>query len=67
MNSLYLLIVFGIVLWLTLVFQTLVGLRIVRFRGALHAKVHRGISFALVVGGLAHGAFAIGSLVLGWF
>lgn len=67
MNSLYVLIVIGITLWLTIVFEALVGLRIVKFKGALHAKVHRWLAYALIVVGAAHGAFAIGTLVLGWF
>lgn len=67
MNSLYLVIVLGITLWLTIVFEALVGLRIVRFKGALHSKVHRWIAYAIIAAGIVHGAFAFGSLVLGWF
>jgi hypothetical protein len=67
MNSLYLVVVLGITLWLTIVFEALVGLRIVSFKGALHAKVHRWIAYAIIVGGVVHGALAFGSLVLGWF
>jgi hypothetical protein len=67
MSMLYVVFVLGITLWLGLVFNALVGLRVVTFKGALHARVHRWVSFALIVGGLALGVLAIGTLVLGWF
>lgn len=67
MTWLYVVIVAGITLWLTIVFQTLVGLRVVHFKGALHLKVHRWIAYALIAAGLIHGFFALGTLVFGWF
>jgi len=67
MTSLYLVIVLGMTLWLATVFEVLVGLRVVRFKGALHAKVHRRLAYAIIVGGIVHGALAFGSLVMGWF
>lgn len=67
MTWLYVVIVAGITLWLTIVFQTLVGLRVVRFKGALHFKIHRWIAYGLIAAGLIHGFFALGTLVFGWF
>jgi len=67
MSMLYDVFAAGIVLWLLLVFNVLVGLRVVRFPDRVQASVHRWISFALVAGWLALGVFALGTLVLGWF
>lgn len=67
MNWFYVIVALGIVLWLTIVFQTLVGLRIVKFKGATHAKVHRRIAYALIVLGVVHGVLALGTLVFSWF
>jgi hypothetical protein len=44
-----------------------VGLRIVKFKGATHARVHRRVAYALIALGAVHGALALGTLVLGWF
>jgi hypothetical protein len=67
MDLLYVIIVAGIVLWLLLVFETLLGMRVVKLKGALHGRVHRIVAYVLVFGGLFHGAFAVGHLVLGLF
>ena len=66
-SMVYVVIVLGIVLWLLLVFNVLVGLRVVVFKGALHAKVHRWIAYVLVLGGLTHAMLTVGTLVFGWF
>jgi hypothetical protein len=67
MDLLLVIIVFGIVLWLLLVFQTLMGMRIIRFKGVLHGRIHRYIAYVLIAGGLLHGVAAVGHLVLGLF
>jgi hypothetical protein len=67
MSMLYVVIVLGITLWLTLVFNTLLGLRVVKLKGVLHGRVHRWIAYALILGGLVHGFLALGTLVFGWF
>jgi hypothetical protein len=60
-------IIAGIVLWLALVFEALLGLRIVKLKGPLHWRVHRVIALVIIIGGLAHGLTAVGHLVFGWF
>lgn len=67
MNMLYIVMVLAIVLWLALVFNALVGLRIVVFPEGVHSRVHQWISFALIVGGLVNGFLAMGTLFFGWF
>lgn len=64
---LYVVIVLGIALWLTLVFQTLVLLQVVRFEGPTHSRVQRWLSFALIAVGAVHAFLAVGTLLLGWF
>jgi len=66
-QPLYLVVVLGIVGFLLLVFEVLVGLRVVNFKGSLHTKVHRTIAFALVAWVLVHGVYALGTIVFGWF
>jgi hypothetical protein len=66
-QPIYLIIVAGITGFLLLVFQTLLGLRIIKFKGATHWKVHRRIAYALIALALAHGVYAVGALVFGWF
>jgi hypothetical protein len=63
----YAIIVAGIVLWLLMVFETLLGMRVVKLKGPLHGRVHRTIAYVLVFGGLFHGAAAVGHFVLGMF
>ena len=65
--ELYAIIVAGIILWLTLVFQVLMGLRIVKLKGPLHWRVHRWVAYFMIVWGLLHGTAAVGHLVFGWF
>lgn len=66
-QPLYLVVVGGIFAFLTLMFQTLVGLRKITFKGALHAKVHRYIAYALIALTFLHGSFALATVVFGWF
>ena len=63
----YLVVVGGIAMFLLLVFQTLLGLRVVKLKGALHNKVHRCIALMLIALALAHGTYALGTVVFGWF
>jgi hypothetical protein len=65
--ELYAIIGFGLLLWLTIVFQALTGLRIVKFKGALHWRVHRVVAYLLIVAGPIHGLFALGHFAFGWF
>jgi len=66
-QPLYLVVVGGVVMFLLLVFQTLLGLRVIKLKGALHSKVHRYIAFALIALALGHGTYALGTVVFGWF
>lgn len=67
MNPIYIIAAGGMTLFLLLVFQVLVGKRIIRFKGALHLKMHTWLAYALVAFALFHGMFAAGKLVFGWF
>jgi hypothetical protein len=67
MNLLYVIVVAGIVLWLALVFEALLGLRVIKLKGVLHGRVHRILAYAIIAGGLIHGAVAVGHLALGLF
>jgi hypothetical protein len=67
MGLLYGIIVVGIVLLLTLVFEALMGLRIVKFTGPAHWKIHRYLAFAIIAIGLIHGVLAVGHLIFAWF
>ena len=63
----YGIIVVGILIWLTLVFEALVGLRIIKFKGPAQWRIHRGIAYAIIGVGLLHGFAAVGHLLFGWF
>jgi hypothetical protein len=67
MGLLYAIVVAGIVLLLALVFEALMGLRIVKFQGPTHWKVHRYLAFTIIAVGLVHGVFAVGHLIFAWF
>ncbi|MDO8964117.1 MAG: hypothetical protein Q7W30_06435 [Coriobacteriia bacterium] len=67
MNPLYIIAAGGMTLFLVLLFQVLVGKRIIKFKGPLHMKVHTWTAYALLVMALGHGFFAAGKLVFGWF
>ena len=67
MNPIYLIAAGGLTLLLGLCFQVLVGLRKIKFKGPLHAKIHKWTGYALIVMALFHGTFAAGKLIFGWF
>lgn len=48
----------GALLFVLLLFQFLVGKRIIKFKGKLHQRVHRGAAWALVLLAPAHGILA---------
>lgn len=66
-SYLFAIIVLGIVLWLLLVFETLLGARVVKLKGAAHQRTHRVLAVVLVIGWLVNGALLFGHLVLAWF
>lgn len=66
-QPLYLVVVAGITMFLLLVFEVLVGSRVIVFKGATHRRVHRGLAYALVAFAFVHGFYALGALVFGWF
>jgi len=49
----------GVVGFALIVFQMLVGYRKVKFPGAKHMKVHRGVAWALVGITLVHGTLGL--------
>ncbi|MFA5844833.1 MAG: hypothetical protein WC971_08415 [Coriobacteriia bacterium] len=55
----------GLFLFLVLLFQFLVGKRVIHFKGPLHMKVHRGVAWALLIAAPLHGLAAT-SVFLGW-
>ena len=67
MGLLYGIVVVGIVLLLALVFEALMGLRVVTFKGAAHRRIHRYLAFAIIAVGLIHGVLAVGHLIFAWF
>ncbi len=66
-QPLYIVAVAGVFLFLLLVFEALLGLRVITFKGRLHSRVHRYVAFTLVAFALIHGIYALGTLVFGWF
>lgn len=66
MDPIYGSIAGGSVLLLLIVFQVLVGARVIRFKGKLHSRIHRDGGYAVVVIAAFHGVFSAGTL-LGWF
>ena len=57
------LIIGGTVLFVGVVFQVLVGKRVIKFQGKAHMKIHRMVGYLLIVGAAAHGSLAIISRV----
>lgn len=49
----------GVLTFLLLVFQVLVGKRVIKFKGPLHWKIHRWSAYAMVVVALVHGLAAL--------
>jgi hypothetical protein len=66
-QPLYLVVAGGITMFLLLVFEVLLGLRVITFKGRLHSRVHRIVALTLVALALFHGTYALGTLVFGWF
>jgi hypothetical protein len=67
MGLLYGIVVLGIALLLALMFEALMGMRVVKFKGPQHWKIHRILAFTIIAIGLIHGVLAVGHLILGWF
>lgn len=57
----------GTTLLILLVFQVLVGLRKIKFKGATHLRVHRTTAYVMLAAAAFHATFALGKLVFGWF
>lgn len=53
------LILGGIVVFLVALFQVLTGMRVIKFKGRTHMKVHRNGGWVLLVFALGHGVGAI--------
>ena len=53
------LLVLGIVTFVLLVFQVLVGMRVITFKGRTHMKVHMWGAFALLALSAVHGVYAL--------
>lgn len=66
-QPLYIVAIAGVFLFLLLVFEALLGLRVITFKGRLHSRVHRYVAFTLIAFALIHGIYALGTLVFGWF
>ncbi len=49
----------GVLLMGLVVFQMLVGLRIIHFKGRMHLKVHKWAAWALCAAALVHGSLAL--------
>lgn len=64
--SVTILAVLGIVALAGVVFQVLLGKRVIRFKGPAHMKVHRRVAYAIVVIAGIHGllAFVRGSALI---
>lgn len=48
----------GALLFMLLLFQFLVGKRIIKFKGKLHQQIHRSVAWALVILAPLHGLYA---------
>jgi hypothetical protein len=48
----------GAFLLLLIVFQVLMGKRIIRLKGKLHTQVHRWIGYSIIAIAVAHGLYA---------
>lgn len=56
----------GLTLLTLLVFQVLLGLRKIAFKGKTHMRVHKGVAYVMLAGALVHGLFGLALLgVLG--
>jgi len=57
--SVTLLTVLGILAFAGLVFQVLLGKRVIRFKGRTHMKVHRWVAYAITAVAAFHGFLAL--------
>ena len=55
----YMLLAGGATLFALLVFQVLVGLRKIKFKGALHLKVHKWTAYAMIAFAAFHAIAAL--------
>jgi hypothetical protein len=55
----WLLVVLGVLAFGGLVFQVLLGKRVIRFRGRMHMKVHRWLAYAITAVAAVHGFLAL--------
>lgn len=58
----YMLLVGGVSLFSLLTFQVLVGLRKIKFKGALHMKVHKWTAYAMLAFAVFHVTAALAYL-----
>lgn len=58
MTAQYLVPIGGAFLLLLVVFQVLVGRRVIHFKGKLHMQVHRWTAYAVIAIAAGHGLFA---------
>ena len=54
-----LLVVLGVLAFGGLVFQILLGKRVIRFKGRTHQKVHRWVAYAITAVAAIHGLLAL--------
>jgi hypothetical protein len=55
----WLLVVLGVLAFGGLVFQILLGKRVIRFKGRTHMKVHRWLAYAITAFAAVHGLLAL--------
>lgn len=65
MDVIDLIITIGVALWIGLVVQALIGMRVIRL-GKAHWKIHRWFAWVLIAVGLVHGGLAFSIFVFGW-
>jgi hypothetical protein len=66
-GRIYLIASLGVLLFVLTVLEVLLGLRIVRFKGPVHWKIHRYNAYAILAIAAIHGTLALGTFVFGWF
>jgi hypothetical protein len=66
-SMVYVVIVLGIVLFATLVFNILVGSGVLRFKGALQFRVHKYAAYAMLAIACVHVFLALGVFIFQWF
>jgi len=55
----------GVTLWVAILCQMLIGKRVIRFKGRLHARVHAAVGWALILLATLHAVLAV-SYLTGW-